>query len=114
MRVGFRHEHRVDRVVNAARAAQSHHIPVIYELRLRDRQHEDAWLACTFDDAESVDMRCVLDAGSKAPRPFQAVSPIHGNGRAGPCALSRDYGKAIGSKELSNGSIAEVCAASTD
>jgi hypothetical protein len=54
-------EHRVHRVVDAAGAAKTEHIPVVDQVDGLDRGDEDPRFAGLFDDAERVDMGGVLE-----------------------------------------------------
>ena len=111
MRIGFGHKYGVDPVIDAACASQPQYIPVIDQRRLRDWQNKDARFPSAFDDAERVDMRCMLDTGSKAPRSAQPIAAINRKGRAGTRALARDYRKAAVSKQLLNSRFSQVCRA---
>ena len=90
MCVTLRHEDRVDPVVDASRRAQSENVPVVDQRCLLDRQHEDAGLARALDHAEGVDVRPMLDAGRKTPRPTQEKAVPLGHGGSRPRALTRN------------------------
>jgi hypothetical protein len=114
MCVRVRHERFVDLVVDAAGRAQAHHVPVVDQLHLLDRQHEDPRLAGALDDAESVDVGTVLDAGGEAPRAAQPESVFLWNGGAGTRALARDHGQPLPREELLDRRIAEISGARAD
>src|SRR6516225_4615068 len=101
VRVGY--ENVVDRVIDAARSAESHHVPVVDELCFSNRQHENARLTACFNDAESMDMSSVLDAGCKAPGSAQKKSAIPGNSLARARPLSGDDRKPVAGKQFADG-----------
>ena len=114
MRIRVRHEHVVDLVVDAARRAQTHHVPVVDQLHLLDRQHEDPRLAGALDDPERVNVRAVLDARREAPRTAQPESAFVGNGVTGTRALARDHGQTLAGEQLLDRRIAEIRGAGAD
>ena len=65
----LRHVDVLDHVVDAAGGPQAEDVPVVDQLRLLDRQHEDARLAGVLDDSQGVDPLGVLDADAKLHDP---------------------------------------------
>src|SRR5690606_40463037 len=78
------------------------------ELRVAYRQHEDARLARRLDDAERVNVRAVLDAGRKAPRPAEEIAAVARHRLARARALPRDDGQPLAAEKRLDRIVLEV------
>ena len=108
------HEHVLHRVVDAARAAQAHHVPVVDQVDLFDRRDEDPRLAGLLDDAQRVNVRRVLQSGAEAPRPAQRQAAIDHRRRARPRALAGDHRVPSVAPQFGYGVVRQVRTGSAD